>query len=299
MKYCPNCGAQLPDEANFCPKCGTKQPDAQPNNVVEEPKVQETPAPVVESAPQPARQPAQAQEPAQITPAQRYNYLKQNDERFKATVKVAFILRFLGLISLLYIIPWLVCYLVPVGTLTGIDVSDYGNNLMSASGKSFPHNFSMFEVQFVLRSWAKVGHYKLTPDDALSTNNMPGIIWYFGFVFLPLLALVAIIGNPKGFILRTYEKDPKELYKVLKNNTVWIFGPCLSIIAMVNAIVTYANCKNLDYSGGSHYFLGIIVENKAGLIAIIMVCVLFMIAMIAGSIAPRAILFNKLKKHYQ
>lgn len=298
MKYCPNCGAQLPDEANFCPKCGAKQPDAQLNNVVEEPAPQVTsivePSPASQPAPTPA-----PQEPAQMTPAQRYNYLKQNDERFKATVKVAFILRFLGLISLLYIIPWLVCYLVPVGTLTGIDVSDYGNNLMSASGKSFPHNFSMFEVQFVLRSWAKVGNYKLTPDDALSTNNMPGIIWYFGFLFLPLLALVAIIGNPKSFILRTYEKDPKELYKVLKNNTVWLFGPCLSIIAMVNSIVTYVNCKDLDYSDGSHYFLGIIVENKAGLIAIIMVCVLFMIAMIAGSIVPRAILFNKLKKHYQ
>ena len=24
MKYCPNCGAQLPDNANFCPACGTR-----------------------------------------------------------------------------------------------------------------------------------------------------------------------------------------------------------------------------------------------------------------------------------
>ena len=24
MVYCSNCGAQIPDEANFCPKCGTK-----------------------------------------------------------------------------------------------------------------------------------------------------------------------------------------------------------------------------------------------------------------------------------
>ena len=24
MKYCPNCGAQLPDNANFCSNCGTR-----------------------------------------------------------------------------------------------------------------------------------------------------------------------------------------------------------------------------------------------------------------------------------
>ena len=285
MKFCPKCGAQLVDEARFCSKCGAPQP-----NMENAPDLQE--APVVKPAPAPA-----PQEPAQMTPAQRYNYLKQNDERFKATVKVSFILRFVGLITLLYIIPWLVCYLTPVGTITGIDMSDYGAGLMA--GKTLPYNFSMFEVQYVLRSWAKVGNYKLTPDDALRTNNMPGIIWVFGFLFIPLLALVSIIGNPKGYLLRTYEKDPNELYKVLKNNSIWIFGPCLTVVAMVNAIMTYVNCKDLDYSDGSHYFLGIIMENKAGLTAVIVVSVLFMIIMIAGSIVPRVILFNKLKKHYQ
>ena len=285
MKFCPKCGAQLVDEARFCSKCGAPQP-----NMENAPDLQE--APVVKPAPAPA-----PQEPAQMTPAQRYNYLKQNDERFKATVKVSFILRFVGLVTLLYIIPWLVCYLTPVGTITGIDMSDYGAGLMA--GKTLPYNFSMFEVQYVLRSWAKVGNYKLTPDDALRTNNMPGIIWVFGFLFIPLLALVSIIGNPKGYLLRTYEKDPNELYKVLKNNSIWIFGPCLTVVAMVNAIMTYVNCKDLDYSDGSHYFLGIIMENKAGLTAVIVVSVLFMIIMIAGSIVPRVILFNKLKKHYQ
>ncbi len=288
MKYCPNCGSQLPDEARFCPNCGTKQP-----NMENAPAPQ--PAPVVEPAPAP--QPAQAQEPAQMTPAQRYNYLKQNDERFKATIKVSFILRFVGLVTLLYIIPWLVCYLTPVGTITGIDMSDYGAGLMA--GKTLPYNFSMFEVQYVLGTWAKVGNYKLTPGDALRTNNMPGITWVFGFLFIPLLALVSIIGNPKSYLLRTYEKDPNELYKALKNNSIWIFGPCLTVVAMVNAIMTYVNCKDLDYSDGSHYFLGWIMEYKAGLTALIVVSVLFMIIMIAGSIVPRIILFNKLKKHYQ
>ena len=142
MKYCPNCGSQLPDEARFCPNCGTKQP-----NMENAPAPQ--PAPVVEPAPAHQHPPAQVKEPAQMTPAQRYNYLKQNDERFKATIKVSFILRFVGLVTLLYIIPWLVCYLTPVGTITGIDMSDYGAGLMA--GKTLPYNFSMFEVQYVLR----------------------------------------------------------------------------------------------------------------------------------------------------
>ena len=43
MKYCPNCGAQLSDNANFCGSCGTRisaaQPQAQPQPS-EEPKKQ-------------------------------------------------------------------------------------------------------------------------------------------------------------------------------------------------------------------------------------------------------------------
>lgn len=45
MKYCINCGTQLPDEAKFCVKCGTPQP-------VAEAKAEPAPAPVVEQAPE-------------------------------------------------------------------------------------------------------------------------------------------------------------------------------------------------------------------------------------------------------
>lgn len=31
MKYCPNCGAQLPDNANFCSVCGARFGAPQPN----------------------------------------------------------------------------------------------------------------------------------------------------------------------------------------------------------------------------------------------------------------------------
>ena len=287
MKFCPKCGAQLVDEARFCSKCGAPQP-----NMENAPAPQE--APVVKPAPAPV----QPQEPAQMTPGQRYNYLKQNDERFKDTVKVIFLLKFVGLISLLFIVPWLVNYLTPVGTITGIEMSDQGSLFMSSMGKSVPYNFSMYEVQFLLRPAAKAGNFKLTPDNGLN-NVMPTVLWYFGFIFFILLALIAMLGMTKGYVLRTYEKDPKELYKALKSNTTWIFGPALSIVTMIMAVLTYINCKGLDYSGGGTYYFGVIVENKSGLIACIVVSLIFAAIMIAGSIVLRKLLFKKIEKHYQ
>ena len=110
---------------------------------------------------------------------------------------------------------------------------------------------------------------------------------------------MAIVGHPRGYILRTYEKNPQELYKALKGNTIWIFGPALALIAMVNAIVTYASCTDLDYSDGKHYFLGIITGNKGGLTAVIVVSAIFIVAMIAGSIVLRTLLFKKINKYYK
>ena len=39
MKYCPNCGAQLSDNANFCGSCGTRVSASQPQTE-EQPKKQ-------------------------------------------------------------------------------------------------------------------------------------------------------------------------------------------------------------------------------------------------------------------
>ena len=285
MKFCPKCGAQLVDEARFCSKCGAPQPNME--------NAPAPAAPVVEPEPQAA--PVQD---APMTPGQRYNYLKQNDERFKDTVKVIFLLKFVGLIGLLFIVPWLVCYLTPVGTLTGNNVSDQGNIFMSSFGKSFPYNFSVYEVQFFLRPAVKAGGYKLTPSNGLS-NVMPSVLWYFGFLFFILIALISMLGMTRGYVLRTYEKDPKELYKALKSNTTWIFGPFLSVAAMIMAVTTYINCKDLDYSGGGTYYFGEIAENQAGLVTAIIVTLIFAAIMIAGSIVLRSLLFKKINKHYQ
>ena len=36
MKYCTNCGAQLPDEAKFCESCGTRQQAAPQSSAPQE-----------------------------------------------------------------------------------------------------------------------------------------------------------------------------------------------------------------------------------------------------------------------
>lgn len=38
MKYCPNCGAQIPDNANFCGSCGTRLGASQPQFNEQQPK---------------------------------------------------------------------------------------------------------------------------------------------------------------------------------------------------------------------------------------------------------------------
>ena len=79
MKYCPNCGHQLNDDAKFCVSCGTMQPvinkptpapEVKP--VVEEKPVQEptptpapTPAPEERPVEQPAPTPAPEEKPVE------------------------------------------------------------------------------------------------------------------------------------------------------------------------------------------------------------------------------------------
>jgi len=187
MKFCPKCGAQLVDEARFCSKCGAPQPNMD---------VQATPQPAVE--PQQVK-PNQSSSDGAMTPGQRYNYLQKNDEKFKATTRVVFFLKLVGLFNLLFIIPWLVCYFVPVGIFTGDDLSSIGETYITSLGKSFPCAFNNYELAFKYKPFADGGNYKLTPDNALGSNVFSSIMWFFTFVFIPLLVLVALLGYPRGY----------------------------------------------------------------------------------------------------
>ena len=289
MKFCPKCGAQLVDEARFCSKCGAPQPN-----------MENVPVPSQQQAMQPSTpQPTPAQQPAQMTPGQRYNYLKQNDERFRDTTKVVFLLKFVGLINLLFIIPFMVCYFTPLGTLTGVNAQDYGNNLLAVWGKTYPYNFNLFELSFTIQQWANSSSHKLTPGNALDSNIVPSILWFFIWIFIVLLALVAMLGTPRGYVLKTYDKDEgKELYKNLKKQTLWLFGPALAIIGLVNAIATYANC-NSEYKDSTQYLFGVIEGYTPGLTTCIVVTAIFVVIMIAGSIVLRTLIFKKIDKYFK
>lgn len=53
MKYCPNCGAQLPDDAKFCASCGTPlAAPQQPQQQYQQPYQQAYQQPQAEQAPQ-------------------------------------------------------------------------------------------------------------------------------------------------------------------------------------------------------------------------------------------------------
>lgn len=67
MSFCKQCGAQIPDDANFCTSCGADQREE--TAPAAQPVAQPTPAPAAQPAPAPAPQPiptpTQPQQPAQ------------------------------------------------------------------------------------------------------------------------------------------------------------------------------------------------------------------------------------------
>ncbi|MBQ9450388.1 MAG: zinc ribbon domain-containing protein [Bacteroidales bacterium] len=69
MKYCPNCGAQLPDNANFCSVCGTRFGAPQQNYQ------------------QPQYQQPQYQQPQKMTYMDRVRQARQEQKQKKGQIK--------------------------------------------------------------------------------------------------------------------------------------------------------------------------------------------------------------------
>lgn len=73
MKYCPNCGAQLPDNANFCPACGTRSGASQQPQY-QQPQYQQ----------QPIQQP---QQPQKMSYMDRVRQARQEQKQKKGQIK--------------------------------------------------------------------------------------------------------------------------------------------------------------------------------------------------------------------
>lgn len=69
MKYCPNCGAQLPDNANFCSVCGARFGAPQQNYQ------------------QPQYQQPQYQQPQKMTYMDRVRQARQEQKQKKGQIK--------------------------------------------------------------------------------------------------------------------------------------------------------------------------------------------------------------------
>lgn len=286
MKYCPKCGAQLVDEARFCSKCGAPQPNME--NETRRPDL-------FESNNEPVKK-----ESSEMTPSERYHYLKENDDKFKEFTRVVFLLKFVGLIGLLFIVPFLVCYFTPIGTFTGVNAQDYGNNLLAVAGKSYPYNFSNFDLAFTIKVWANNSTHKLTPDNSLNSNAYINIFWVFGYLFVAVIVLVSMLGRPRGYVLKTYEKDQGQtLYKDIKNTLTMLSGPAFSIMSLVTVIGTYINCTDVTYKDDTQYLFGVVTGNKSGLITCIVVTVIFVAIMLAASIMLKKIICKKLNSYYK
>ena len=216
MKYCTSCGNQLPDDAKFCIKCGAKQP------MMEAPK-EEPAKEEVKAAPQPAEK--------TLSPKERYNNLVKNDEAFRVTVRAAKMRDLGGLVNLLYIVVWLTCCLTTVGYF-----ADYPAG--SVAGEFSAYSLSIF--------YNVAG--KLGPSTNL-TGVFGAISFYFGFLFIVLLVLIAVIGHPRGWILRTYEAQGlNELVKQLNSTKHFLNGVFMSLIPTTAMVSTYITVCGLDYS---------------------------------------------------
>ena len=268
MKYCTKCGAELPDDAQFCSSCGAAQ-NAEAKEVKE---VKKEEAPI-----------------KQLSDSERYEQLVKNDPKFVDTVRVGRKAKLVGLLNLLFIIPWLVNIFSSVGIFTGI------NATMSAPlGKDYPFGFTSLDLFHYIQVYGYMG-----PSGGLQTSVFPIMIFILGFILIPLFVLGAVLGNPKGYSLKTYEQDNgKTLYLSIKKSTNWFLGPAVSLMTLAAPLGTYLACIDLDYKD-KRYPFGEVKGNLSGFITCIVVTLIFVAIMISVSLVLRNLIIKKLDKYYK
>ena len=276
MKYCPNCGTQLDDNAKFCHSCGAAQPGTEQvkQNEGMEP-IKETSAPEVQG-----------------TPRERFDYLIKNDERFKDIYRVTKTQNLFNLINILYLIPVLVCLYTPIGMFTG----EKATSSTVPAGTTFTPIGVLFYKNLA-------GNYSLCPDSNLS-GIMPLIVFIFAWLLLVLIIVMSVAGITKGYILKTYESEngPQTLIQNCKKSTQWIFGVGVSIVAFMAMLTQWIACDNnyaqaYQKNGGKLYIFGEIVQIPNAIIPGLIVTILFVALIVAGITVARLLFAKKLDKY--
>ncbi len=287
MKYCPKCGTQIDDEAKFCPKCGTPQPGFETQK--REEKVEE---------------PAEYNilNDTKVSDAEKFKYLMENDEMFRDIYQVSRKKRFFNFINFAYLIPFFICTLSPIGFFTGNNVHPDGAAIFDAMGWSFPHSFSPITLQSIK---TLMGSKALCPNSSVN-GIVPIMLFIFGLILIPLIAVFTALGSPKSYYLKTYLKPiggKAELLQYAKQKNgffMGVVGCILGFIAMFNVWIGIAGLdypKAYENNGGKLYLFGEISDLTSSFIAGTIVTIIFVVLIVVGIVIPSAIVTKKLNKY--
>ena len=271
MKYCPNCGVELPDEANFCPKCGAKQPSVQVEAV-------EKPASQVASAPAAATN-------QQASPRQRYNDLVRNDEVFKEIVSFRRKKYLFELILASFFITWIVAMYTPVAVYSG----DGANSAML----TYPYKVSPYALIYLD---TLAGKSDLAPGGLSSSFAIVMMIagWIFLVLFIALPLIKAFTG--RGYVLKLYEEGKaKELIKE-SLRPFWA-GALMNIFVLTPSLNLFIIATDPVYKDGDNYIFGKIASIPSGFITVVIVAVLITALNIAATVVLGNIFSKKLKEY--
>jgi len=280
MKYCPNCGAQLPDEARFCTSCGSKQPDA-PGVAQPQPQQPVAAAPVA----QPVNQ--------EKNPRERYSELYKNDEVFREIVNVRRKKYLFELIFAVCLISWIVCMFTPVALFNGHNATEQGAMIMNSIGKALPYKTNAYDL---IALDAAAGNKALTPSGLGSV--FAGLFMFLGPVIVALSVALPLIKafTGRGYVLKTYEAGKvKELIK----ETIQPFwaGGAFSLIMIVPALNLFISSNGEEYKDGKTYLFGEIESIPSSFVVVIIVVVLLTAASIAATAVIGNLISKKLKEY--
>ena len=297
MKFCPSCGAQLPDEAKFCPSCGAKQPVLDNTNA----PVQEQEQPQVVYNPNPT--PVNQTVPTQSTDERaEYERLMTTDPKFAAFMKASTMKSLGQLVNLLFVIVAIVYFSVNYLIFTGIDLDGSGKAFLDVlSGGTYPfaaNKALVYEIYEYSNALGKAFSPSSSMDASITSTYI--ILLILTIAMVPVTVLVCLLnGLRKGYRLKAYLKDGGETsYKELKTKQNWLIGTMLSVVFMVTSVTQYIGWKDLNYSDG-HYLFGVITSDPSNMVACLVVGSICIVTIIAVSIVFQVLAVKMTKPYFE
>lgn len=300
MKYCPRCGAQLDDAANFCPKCGARQPDATVAAPIqrEEVKVNQEP---VSTSNIPSSNVNQTS-PSGESDRDEYQRMIKEDPKFAAIMKATTIANLVSLSNILFIIVAIVFLATPFLILTGIDASGEGSMYAETYLlRSLPTSVNRVEGQ-ALVIWSDTIGKAFSPNSSLDASLKSFTI--ISEILIPVLSGVMILAAllnalPKGYRFRTYKTDNgKTLYNAYKKEQKWLMGVMVSLMFAAISVIQYIGWNDLEYKDGTYYY-GVMMADQTNFIATIIVAVIISAMILAANIVVKIITMKKLKPLFE